>query len=358
MAGLTALSVETSTNRSTPASPAAAATMRVATRCCAPPRPGSPPSAAQLVGGRVEDHRRPVLEEQLAHPRGVLAVGEHRGHPGEVALLLGWRRTSKRLFSAFSTSTSSLGPTRASWRRSSAPIELLASVIKLPAAHGVCGHAVDLHPHRLAAEHVLPRTSRTCRIRLTPPERSSKVVRSVWTRMPRVAACGHGLHRGRCPGIGDGDGDSSSGLASSSTRGRSSVVPSTLSPAIRMPCLRGSSSNSPTGAQRWLGVAAKLEATCWPPLPRPRSVPRGWRGPLDQRRPGGPLSERRGRGSASPKIQAQRYQEVERDDASRQVGVGWATSTNIGRRSPPLDTTYALAIASKSFWSTNRPASE
>ena len=41
-----------------------------------------------LVGGGVEDHRRLLVGEQLLHPRGVLAVGQHRGQRAEVVLVL------------------------------------------------------------------------------------------------------------------------------------------------------------------------------------------------------------------------------------------------------------------------------
>ena len=81
--GETALSVETSTKRSTPASPAAAATMRVADGVVADRLDRVLLHQRHvLVGGGVEDDRRPVLVEHLAHADGVLAVGQHRGRRG------------------------------------------------------------------------------------------------------------------------------------------------------------------------------------------------------------------------------------------------------------------------------------
>ena len=108
-----------------------------------------------LVGGRVEDHRGPVLGEDLAHAGGVLAVRQHRRGAREVALLLQLARTSNSAFSECSTSTRLLGGDAGD----------LAAELGADGAAGsgdqhhppaqVGAHAVDLDPHRLAAEHVL-----------------------------------------------------------------------------------------------------------------------------------------------------------------------------------------------------------
>ena len=84
-----------------------------------------------LVGGGVEDDGRAVLGEHLAHPLALLAVGEHRGQRRrvDVAVLLELAlRSAKRLSSAWSSSTSRRGATRAIWRHSSQPIEPPAPV--------------------------------------------------------------------------------------------------------------------------------------------------------------------------------------------------------------------------------------
>ena len=102
----------------------------------------------------------------------------------------------------------------------------------------------------------------------TPPESSSKVVGSVRTGMPRSRQAVTTFWRSM-PGAEGIAMMTSSGLTPSSTRGSWSVVPSTLCPAMRMPCLRGSSSTKPTARAGSAGLRRSSNATCWPPLPAP-----------------------------------------------------------------------------------------
>ena len=89
VAGLTALSVETSTNVPTPVSPAIRATSRVASALLRIASTGFCSIIADvLVGGGVEDDRGAVLGEHLPHPLLLLAVGQHRDRGADVAVLL------------------------------------------------------------------------------------------------------------------------------------------------------------------------------------------------------------------------------------------------------------------------------
>ena len=107
----------------------------------------------------------------------------------------------------------------------------------------------------------------------------------------------------------------SSGSASSSTRGRSSVFPSTLSPAIRMPRLRGSSSMKPIGTPRARRCAAARAPRAARRCRRPPRAPPARRGRAAA--PGRSMSARTSE-AAAPHEQ-QREQEVERDHAARRV---------------------------------------
>ena len=86
-----------------------------------------------------------------------------------------------------------------------------------------------------------------------------------------------------------------------------------------MPCLRGSSSTKPITALDSSGLRRSSSATCWPPLPAPTistslsaRCTSGWRS--------GRSTAARTRKRA-PADQRQREQEVQRDHASRRVGV-------------------------------------
>ena len=91
VAARTALSVETSTKRLTPASPATRADQARGERVVAHGLDRVElHEADMLVGGRVEDDRRAVLGEHLSHPLALLAVGEHGRERGgvDVAVVL------------------------------------------------------------------------------------------------------------------------------------------------------------------------------------------------------------------------------------------------------------------------------
>ena len=109
----------------------------------------------------------------------------------------------------------------------------------------------------------------------------------------------------------------SSGLTASSTRGRSAVVPSTLWPATRMPCLRGSSSTKPTGALRRPRVAAQLGGDLLAAVAGADDQHLVAR-PLEHGAAGRPL-ERPAHREAGAAGEHERQQEVDRDDASRRV---------------------------------------
>ena len=106
----------------------------------------------------MEDDRGAVLGEDLPHALLFLAVGEHRReHRGRARgarprAPAGSRRGCPRRGRA---STILCGSTRAIWRHSSEPIEPPAPVTSTICAGQVGADPLQLHVHRLAAEHVL-----------------------------------------------------------------------------------------------------------------------------------------------------------------------------------------------------------
>ena len=147
----------------------------------------------------------------------------------------------------------------------------------------------------------------------------------------------------------------SSGWTPSRIRGRLVVGPSTLMPAMRMPCLRGSSSTKPTGALRSPGLRRSSNATCWPPLPAPtistsvaarsRIEPRVGRSTTARTAKRAPLtntSESRKSSASTPR-------------GGSCLPIENRNSTTI---SPTVDTMTAFRIDSKSFWSTKRQSFE
>ena len=111
-----------------------------------------------LVGGGVEDDRRAVLGEA---PRASAPPPCSRRAPPRASTGGTWRSSSSsrwienRLSSAWSSSTIRCGSTRAIWRHSSEPIEPPAPVTSTVSPAEVGADALELHLHRLAAEHVL-----------------------------------------------------------------------------------------------------------------------------------------------------------------------------------------------------------
>ena len=108
-----------------------------------------------LVRGRVEDDVGAVLREDLAHPDGVLAVGEDRGGAAEVAVVLELAPDLEQAVLGVLDQHEPLG----------ADARDLAAELRADRAAGarhehhlpaeVGADAIDLHAHRLAAEDVL-----------------------------------------------------------------------------------------------------------------------------------------------------------------------------------------------------------
>ena len=114
-------------------------------------------------------------------------------------------------------------------------------------AREVGAHALELHAHGLAAEHVLDLHRAQLRTMRPPVRSSSKTVGSVRTAMPRSRQAETTRARS-VPGAEGMAMMTSPGSTSSRIRGRSALAPSTLTPCSRrMPRLRGSSSTKPTG---------------------------------------------------------------------------------------------------------------
>ena len=125
----TALSVDTSTKRFAPNSTAMSATVRVTSVLFRTASSGFASMQRDVLVGRgVEDDRRAVLLEDLAHLRRVARVGEHGGRRVEAALVDELALDLEEPGSPLSTRTSRVGPMRAIWRQSSEPIEPPAPV--------------------------------------------------------------------------------------------------------------------------------------------------------------------------------------------------------------------------------------
>ena len=140
------------------------------------------------------------------------------------------------------------GPTRAIWRHSSEPIEPPAPVTSTTAAGQVVADALDVHPHRLAAEDVLDLDLAHLAHQAAAGLQQLEDGRHRPHRHAAVAAGARRPSRAACPGADGIAIRTSCGSTSSSTRPSSRVVPSTSSPrSMRAPCLRGSSSMKPTG---------------------------------------------------------------------------------------------------------------
>ena len=170
--------------------------------------------------------------------------------------------------------------------------------------------------------------------------RSRQDVTTFWRRVPDADGIAIITSDGRTP---------------SRIRGSSSVVPSTLCPAMRIPCLRGSSSTKPTGALCRPGLRRNSKATCWPPLPAPTIstsfAARSSSGP----RLGRSTSARTAKRAPATKASASRKSSATtlRGGSRRPI-----EKTNRTTISPTVQTTTALRIVSKSFWSTKRHSFE
>ena len=103
----------------------------------------------------MEDHRRPLLVEHLAHARGVLAVGEHRRGAREVALLLELAADLEQRVLGVLDEHQPARPHARDLARELGADRAAGAGHEHHAPAQVGAHAVDLHAHRLAAEHVL-----------------------------------------------------------------------------------------------------------------------------------------------------------------------------------------------------------
>ena len=147
----------------------------------------------------------------------------------------------------------------------------------------------------------------------------------------------------------------SSGWTPSRIRGRLLVGPSTLMPATRMPCLRGSSSTNPTGALRSSGLRRSSKATCWPPLPAPTiSTSFAARSRI------APRVGRSTRARTAKRAPLTNTSESRKSRAITPRGGSWRPIEKRNRTtiSPTVATIIAFRIDSKSFWSTKRHSFE
>ena len=103
----------------------------------------------------MEDHRRRVLLEHLAHARGVLAVDQHRRRPREVALLLELAADLEQRVLRVVDQHQQLRPDPGDLAAQLGADRAARAGHEHDPAGQVGAHAVDLHADRLAAEHVL-----------------------------------------------------------------------------------------------------------------------------------------------------------------------------------------------------------
>jgi len=161
-----------------------------------------------------------------------------------------------------------LGPKRAIWRHSSEPMEPPAPVtitarplIKLDTAN-----SSSLTGSRPSTSSGWMSRTRSMRV---PPSRSSSAEGTVTTGSPVAAASAS--TRLRCAWVAAGMArirwETSARLARSVSR---SSPPQTVTPAMRLPCLRGSSSSRPTTVQLrcWMPAISNLAAA---PAPSTRA---------------------------------------------------------------------------------------
>ena len=276
----------------------------------------------------------------------LLAVGEHRLDAGEVALLdhlavdleevvLGVVEHHQQPRADAGDLAAELGADRAAG----------AGDEDDPVAQ-VGADPVELDHDRVAAEHVLDLDLAQLFVELDAAAQELEHGRQGADADLALAAGGDDLGAQRPRRRGDRDHDLVGlGLVEDRRRSRS-VEPSTLSPSIRIPRLRGSSSTKPIAVAPRLGLSCSSRTTIWPPEPAPITSTsclgtRGAaRGPLDDqphRQPGAG-------------DQHQRQDEVHHRDRARQVVVeglrtvktttrialATATARTISRKSRPL----------------------
>ena len=272
VAGATALSVDTSTKRPTPSSPATCATTRVAIALLRTASTGlasiSPTclyaAAWNTTVGRCSEKTSRMRSSSLQSASTAESID------GDT-----WRSSSssrwieKRLSSAWSSSTIRCGSTRAIWRHSSAPIEPPAPVTSTvsPARYAPTFSSSICTGSRPSTSST--RTSRIWRASAPRVCSSSNTVGSVRTGMPR-ARHSRTIRARVDPGAEGIAMITSSGSASSRMRGRSpSVLPRTRTPSIRRRRLLGSSSTKPTGVRPSPRLRTISRSTSRPPSPAP-----------------------------------------------------------------------------------------
>ena len=219
----------------------------------------------------MEDDRRAVLGEHLAHALVLLAVGEHGDGVEHVAVLdelapdreevvLGVVEQHQLARADARDLAAQLGADRAA-----------GAGDEHDAAGEVAADAVELHPHRLAAEHVLDldlaHLAHEPRRRVCSSSKTVGIVRTGTPRSRQAATTGART----VPGADGIAMITSSGSTSSSTLGRAprSCRARDSPRSIRAPCLRGSSSTKPTGRSPRSGLRMISRSSSRPPSPAP-----------------------------------------------------------------------------------------
>ncbi len=244
-------------------------------RCCEPPRPGWPRSSSRAC--RRRRGRRPRAGRWRRPPGSAPPPCSRRARRARSA-----RAGPPRARAGSRTgcprrgrpAPAAAGPTRAIWRQSSAPIEPPAPVTSTTCSLQVRAHALELHAHRLAAEHVLD-----LNLAQLPGDRGlagavAQQLEHGRHRPHRDAALAAGGHHPSAQRAG-ADGiaiTTSSGSTSSSTRARSpaSVVPSTRRPYSSLHAQLARIVVDE--ADRAAGAAAGCEPARAPPGGRPRRL--------------------------------------------------------------------------------------
>ena len=214
----------------------------------------------------MEDDLRPELGEDLAHALLVLAVGEDGLGELHVALVDAARARSR-------TGSPRRGRAATSVLRVHAG-DLAAQLGADRAAgagdeHGPAGQVaadgLDLHPHRVAPQHVLDLDVAQLAGELAAGLESSKTVGTVRTVMPRLRQALTTAARS-VPGADGIAIITSSGSTSSSTSGRSSIVPCTSAHAL---LLAGRRRRSRPAGSRAPGSCSSSLSSSRPPSPAP-----------------------------------------------------------------------------------------
>ena len=250
VAGETALSVETST-KAFGAGLARDLAHHAASRarCCAPPRPGSPPSGARAcrrrrgrrsrAGARANTSRIRSPSLQSASTATVLSTWRSSTSSRRICeqVVLGVVEQDELARADARDLAAQLGADRAAGARD-----------EHDAAGQVAADAVEVHPHGLAAEDVLHLDLADLAQQAPAGPQQLEDRRHRAHRHAALAARGRRRGRASCPAPRGSRSAPRRARRRRAPRRSSAVVPSTESPrSIRAPCLRGSSSMKPTG---------------------------------------------------------------------------------------------------------------